>query len=100
MYGLSLRRPFVSLKTLFCIALLTAGCGVGPSGGNSGGTPGPVPGPPSSPGTSVSILTHHYDPARTGANLNESVLTPANVNSTQFGKLFAFPVDGQIYAQL
>jgi hypothetical protein len=47
----------------------------------------------------VSILTHHYDAARTGANLNETVLTPANVNSNQFGKLFSSPVDGQIYAQ-
>jgi hypothetical protein len=47
----------------------------------------------------VSILTHHYDNARTGANLSETSLTPANVNSSQFGKLFSFPVDGQMYAE-
>ena len=41
-----------------------------------------------------SITTWHYDNARTGANLSESILTPANVNSTNFGKLATYPVDG------
>jgi hypothetical protein len=36
---------------------------------------------------------------RTGLNSSETVLTPANVNSTQFGKLFSLPVDGQLFAQ-
>src|SRR5579864_4542466 len=47
----------------------------------------------------VSILTHHNDNSRTGANLNETVLNTSNVNVNQFGKLFSIPVDGQIYAQ-
>ena len=47
----------------------------------------------------VNILTRSEDNARTGANLNETILTPANVSSATFGKLFTVPTDGQIYAQ-
>lgn len=47
----------------------------------------------------ASVLTHHNDVARTGQNLNESILTPANVNSNSFGKLFAQKVDGSIVGQ-
>jgi hypothetical protein len=45
------------------------------------------------------VFTYHNDNARTGQNTQETVLTPANVNSTQFGKLFSVPVDGSVVAQ-
>jgi hypothetical protein len=47
----------------------------------------------------VSVTTYHYDNARTGQNVQETTLTPANVDSTQFGKLFTVAVDGAVYAQ-
>jgi hypothetical protein len=45
------------------------------------------------------VLTYHNDDTRDGAYLQEVTLTPSNVNSSQFGKLVAYPADGQIYAQ-
>ncbi len=47
----------------------------------------------------ISVLTQHYDNARTGQNIQETVLTPANVNPNQFGLLFSQPLDGQMPAQ-
>ena len=49
--------------------------------------------------SATDCLTYHYDNARDGANTNETILTPANVNTTQFSKLFTCPVDAEVYAE-
>jgi chitodextrinase len=43
-------------------------------------------------------FTYHNDNARTGANLNETVLKPSTVNATRFGKLQSYAIDGVAYA--
>jgi hypothetical protein len=45
------------------------------------------------------IATSQYNNARTGSDPNETTLNPRNVNSRTFGKLFALPVNGDVYAQ-
>ena len=56
-------------------------------------------GAPTQAQTAVNVLTRCYNAQRTGLNANETKLTTANVNSGQFGMLFARPVDGEIYGQ-
>ena len=45
------------------------------------------------------VTTQHNDAARTGAYTTETALTPANVATASFGKLFTQLVDGYVYAQ-
>jgi uncharacterized protein (TIGR03437 family) len=47
----------------------------------------------------VNVLTANYDLQRTNSNLQETILNQQNVNTSNFGKLGYFPVDGEIYAQ-
>jgi hypothetical protein len=46
----------------------------------------------------TSVLTYHDDTSRSGL-VNETLLTPSNVNSKQFGKLFSYSVDGFVVAE-
>ncbi len=45
------------------------------------------------------VTTYHNNPSRDGTNTREFALTPSNVNTSSFGKLFSCAVDGEVYAQ-
>src|SRR5262245_29950821 len=45
------------------------------------------------------VLTYHNDNARTGQNLNETILNTSNINVNRFGKLFILPEDAKVDAQ-
>jgi hypothetical protein len=68
-----------------------------PDGGAGTGAPdGGVPTTAQGPG----VLMRSYDLKRTGANLFESTLSPANVAAATFGKRACHTVDGEIYGQI
>jgi len=52
-----------------------------------------------SPVLATDVLTFHNNPARTGLNDQETILTPSNVTQNTFGLLFNLPVDGKVDAQ-
>ncbi|HTJ31472.1 MAG TPA: hypothetical protein VL346_13290, partial [Acidobacteriaceae bacterium] len=54
---------------------------------------------PPPPTTAPDVTTYHYNNARDGLNAQETILTPSNVNSSQFGKLALLSVDGHVDAQ-
>jgi uncharacterized protein YjdB len=45
------------------------------------------------------VTTYHNDSSRAGVNSKEYALTPANVQSSSFGKLFSCPVDAPVHPQ-
>src|SRR5581483_3745203 len=47
----------------------------------------------------ANVLTYHNDNLRTGQNLTETILSPLNVTSSTFGKLFMVSLDGKVDAQ-
>jgi cation transport regulator ChaC len=79
----------------------SSGIGGARAGTGGAGTGGAVVGGAggTTNGTTYAVTTNRYDNARSGANLQETKLTTANVNAAQFGLLFSRAVDGQIYSQ-
>ena len=64
-------------------------------------TADPIPGDEGAalPIALTGVFTYHNNNSRTGLNSQETILTPANVNSTQFGKRFTYSLDGDVHAQ-
>ena len=44
------------------------------------------------------VFTYHNDLARTGQNLQETVLSPSTVKTSSFGKLFSYRLDGLTFS--
>ena len=97
LYGLN-SPLFSSIVISASVFALIMGTGCSSSGDNQAAGTSPSTPPVSTP-VGSGVFTYHNDNARTGQNLNETILTPANVNSTTFGLLVSIPLDGQIYAQ-
>ena len=89
------KLALVLLLAAGIVTVALTGCGGGGSASNAA-APGSTP-PTSS--THTDVTTYRNDIARTGADTIESVLTPANVNSSSFGLLRMLTVDGKVDAQ-
>ncbi|MGH8320143.1 MAG: PQQ-binding-like beta-propeller repeat protein [Steroidobacteraceae bacterium] len=102
-------RTAVHRRLGFVLLILAAGvmtaalndCGGSGSASNHASNPNSSPSSSSPPQPSMhtDVLTYRDDVARDGADLTETVLTPANVNSSSFGLLRVLPVDGKVDAQ-
>jgi hypothetical protein len=87
-----------------CIALLLSffnlQCSGASSSNNAAATPAPSqPDPNLSIPYPTDVLTYHYNVFRQGMTLQETTLTPTNVNSTTFGKVGFLTADGKVDAQ-
>ena len=77
----------------------SSGGGASSSSSSSSSGAGAASSSSSSGAASVSVLTYHNDVARTGQNLHEAILTPANVNAAGFGKLGTLATQGKVDAE-
>ncbi|HZP23614.1 MAG TPA: pyrrolo-quinoline quinone [Terriglobales bacterium] len=88
-----------------CIALLLSFFNLQCAGASSSNSGAASPAPPDPAGPNLSIpyptdvLTYHYNVFRQGMTLQETTLTPSNVNMTTFGKVGFLSVDGKVDAQ-
>ena len=86
---------------------LAASVALAACGGNGAATTAAAPAAPmasppppaSSAPVPTDVLTYKNDLSRSGQNLTESTLTPANVTASSFGLLRVLPADGKVDAQ-
>ena len=97
--GLFRRHGFVGFSLLGAVFLVAvSGLHLVSCNSNSPAKqPTPPPPPPGNSG--VNVTTYHNDNGRSGQNPGETILTPNNVNSANFGKLFVVSVDGKVDAE-
>jgi outer membrane protein assembly factor BamB len=89
----------LALGMMAC-ALLLHSCGGGGSAQLASMPPSTTPPPTApAPAAGTDVLTYKNDLERSGHNLTESTLTPANVISSKFGLLRILSVDGKVDAQ-
>jgi hypothetical protein len=75
-------------------------CGAANSSGKSSGDAAPSqPDPNLTIQYPTDVLTYHYNVFRQGSTLQETTLTPSNVNFNTFGKINFFSVDAKVDAQ-
>jgi hypothetical protein len=96
----------VAAVIAFCGGVAIAGCSRSHSSESSsaaqpaGSTPTTEPADATpTAGSSTNVLTYHDDNARTGLYAHETVLTPRNVNSRDFGKIAFLSVQGLVDAE-
>jgi outer membrane protein assembly factor BamB len=89
------------LTVLLLIGFAMLCCGAATAGDSSSATPAPAT--PAKQGLPIpyptDVLTYHYNVFRQGATIQETTLTPSNVNFNTFGKINFFAVDGKVDAQ-
>jgi hypothetical protein len=92
----------VRLAGLLLVVVVTLTACSGKSGGTTATTSAPGAGGGGvkpTPAQPTDIVTYKYDLGRTGQNVTESILTPANVNSASFGLQRLLATDGKVDAQ-
>jgi outer membrane protein assembly factor BamB len=89
------------LLWLLAAALAACSSGSGPASMGGGSTSSGSGGTGSAPQPTqrTDVVTYKNDLGRTGQNLTESVLTPANVNAASFGQQHLLAADGKVDAQ-
>lgn len=101
--GCSMRvdKCVLALAVLMGLVAQVSGCNKGSRTASSKASFAPAshPADPPADPPPPNVLTFHNDVMRTGQNLNEGILTPANVNSANFGKLTFIKVQGKVDAE-